>query len=65
MKNLFNKPMMEMSYLDSLKAAAITLAVIYGGIYAVYKLKEVIDDRKEVNDKYGEDSDAIEEVSED
>ena len=60
MKNLFKKPMMEMSYLDSLKVTAITLAIIYGGIYAVYKIKEVFDDRKEVNNKYEED--ACEEV---
>ena len=62
MKNLFKKPMMEMTYLDSLKVTAITLAIIYGGIYAGYKIKEVLDDRKEVNDKYDKDSDAIEEV---
>jgi predicted cation transporter len=55
--------MVEMTYLDSLKVTAITLAIIYGGIYAVYKLKEVLDDRKEVNNKYEEE--AIEEVTED
>lgn len=60
MKNLFKKPMMEMTYLDSLKVTAITLAAIYGGAFAVYKLKEVVDDRKEVNNKYEEE--ACEEV---
>lgn len=60
MKNLFKKPMMEMTYLDSLKVTAIALAVIYGGAFVVYKLKEVVDDRKEVNNKYKEE--ACEEV---
>lgn len=55
MKNLFKKPMMEMTYMDSLKVTAITLAVIYGGAFVVYKLKEVVDDRKEVNKEYDEE----------
>ena len=60
MKNLFKKPMMEMTYIDSLKVTAITLAIIYGGIYAGYKIKEVFDERKEVDNKY--DEEACEEV---